>query len=77
MTLSAIAELAAGVVRYGLPMIGALSRTSPLHGAAQAQPPVPHWAVLLAVVPALWVVIGGAVLVIDRLMQRREEDRTR
>jgi hypothetical protein len=40
--------------------------TTPLHGALSGQP-VPHWVVLLVAVPALWLCIGGAVLVIDGL----------
>lgn len=48
-----------------------------LHGPPRAPPPpVPHWAVLLVTVPALWLVIGGAVLVVDRLLQRLEESDT-
>lgn len=41
-----------------------------LHGAgsAGASPPVPHWVVLLAAVPALWLVIAGAVAAVDRLL---------
>lgn len=77
LTLSAVVVLAAAVVRYGLPMIETLLQASPLHGAPQVQSPVPHWAVLLTVVLILWNVIGGAVLVIDRLLQRFEEKRTR
>lgn len=44
---------------------------SPLHAPPQASPtPVPHWIVLLVAVPTLWLVIGGAVLIIDRSLQR-------
>ncbi|NHN49390.1 hypothetical protein G9464_17605 [Halostella sp. JP-L12] len=35
-----------------------------------ATTPAPHWVVLLAVVPLLWVVIGGAVFIADRLLER-------
>ncbi|WP_408960350.1 hypothetical protein [Natrinema sp. 74] len=46
-------------------------QAGPLHGAPPGNPtPVPHWVVLLAVVPALWFVIGGTVLVVDRVLQR-------
>lgn len=31
--------------------------------------PVPHWLVLLAVVPVLWVVIGAGVVIVDRLLR--------
>ena len=45
-----------------------------LHGVPQrSPPPVPHWVVLLVVVPALWLVISAAVLVVDRLLQRLED----
>lgn len=37
----------------------------PLHGAST---PVPHWAVLLVVVPSLWLVIGGGAIAVDRLL---------
>ncbi|WP_225336352.1 hypothetical protein [Halomicrobium urmianum] len=39
-----------------------------LHGAPS--PPVPHWLVLLVVVPALWLLVTGAVLAVDRLLER-------
>ena len=39
-----------------------------LHGVAPSTP-VPHWVVLFAVVPALWLLIGGTVLAVDRLLQ--------
>jgi hypothetical protein len=40
-----------------------------LHGAVLS-PPVPHWLVLLVVVPALWLVVGAAVVGTDRLLHR-------
>lgn len=43
-----------------------------LHGAGQQPPQVPHWMVLLVAVPALWLVVGGAVVGIDRLLDRLE-----
>ena len=39
----------------------------PAHGVSPDQPLVPHWVVLLVVVPTLWLCIGGAVLAVDRL----------
>jgi hypothetical protein len=48
---------------------GGLVRAAPLHGGA-VQTPVPHWAVLLAVVPALWLLIAAAVVAVDRLHRR-------
>ena len=30
--------------------------------------PVPHWVALLTVVPALWLVIGAVVVLLDRLL---------
>ena len=42
----------------------AIASMSALHGA----PPVPHWAVLLTVVPALWLLVGSAVALLDRLL---------
>lgn len=43
----------------------------PLHGGAGAPPtPVPHWAVLLTVVPGLWLLIGGGAVALDRLLGR-------
>lgn len=48
--------------------LGVLSQSPPLHGTVSS-PPVPHWVVLLVVVPALWLFIGGAVLVLDRFLQ--------
>jgi hypothetical protein len=50
-----------------------LSQVAPLHGAGPSMP-VPHWAVLLVVVPALWLLIGGAVLAVDRLLERLENE---
>jgi hypothetical protein len=38
----------------------------PVHGVPSAQP-VPHWLVLLVVVPTLWLCLVGGVLVVDRL----------
>ncbi|AQL44264.1 hypothetical protein BV210_16765 [Halorientalis sp. IM1011] len=35
-------------------------------------PPIPHWVVLLAVVPALLLAVGVAVLLVDRLLVRME-----
>ncbi|ELY66337.1 hypothetical protein C489_13306 [Natrinema versiforme JCM 10478] len=50
---------------------GLLLQRSPLHGPPQAPPtPVPHWVVLLVIVPALWVIIGGIVILIDQILQR-------
>lgn len=46
-----------------LPLLGQLHAAGPTT-------PVPHWVVLLVVVPALGLVISGAVLVIDRLLQK-------
>lgn len=38
---------------------------------AGARPtPVPHWVVLLVGVVGLWVVIGGGVLAVERLLAR-------
>ena len=34
--------------------------------------PIPHWMVLLAVVPSLWVAIGISAVAIDRLLSRLE-----
>lgn len=42
-----------------------------LHGAT-SNPPVPHWLVLLVVVPALWLLVLGAVRAVDRLLRRFE-----
>jgi len=39
-----------------------------LHGSSTAQP-VAGWLVLLVVVPALWLLIGGTVLVVDELFE--------
>ena len=50
--------------------------TTPLHGAPPGQP-VPHWVVLLVAVPALWLCIGGAVLVVKRLFDRIENSPNR
>ena len=41
----------------------------PGHRAA-APAPIPHWLVLFLVVPALWIVIGGLVAALDRLLGR-------
>ena len=40
----------------------------PLHGAVRT--PVPHWVVLLGVVPALWLLAAAAVVAVDRLHRR-------
>jgi len=29
---------------------------------------MPHWAVLLAAVPCLWLAIGGGVVVVERVL---------
>lgn len=42
-----------------------------LHGAASPVP-VPHWVVLLVAVPLLWLLVGGVVLAIDRVLGRLE-----
>ena len=42
-----------------------IASLSVLHGA----PPVPHWVVLLTVVPALWLLIGSVVALLDRLLR--------
>ncbi|MDS0258863.1 hypothetical protein NDI56_05590 [Haloarcula sp. S1CR25-12] len=46
--------------------------TTPVFGAvihsAPASPLVPHWAVLVVAVPLLWLVIGGVVIALDRLL---------
>lgn len=39
-----------------------------LHGAATT--PVPHWAVLLVAVPALWLLVWTGVAVLGRLLDR-------
>ena len=39
----------------------------PLHGWS-ATTPMPHWAVLLAAVPCLWLAIGGGVVVVERVL---------
>lgn len=41
----------------------------PIHAPA-SPPPVPHWVVLLAVVPLFWIVVAGAVLALDRTLDR-------
>ena len=41
----------------------------PLHGWT-ASTPVPHWVALIVAVLGLWLVIGGGVLVVDRLLSR-------
>lgn len=46
-----------------------LAALTPGHGPPSAAP-VPHWAVLLVVVPLCWLCIGLAVLAIDRLLRR-------
>jgi hypothetical protein len=44
-----------------------------LHGRPPVTP-VPHWAVLLVVVPCLWALVGGGVLAVDRLLRRLESE---
>ena len=39
----------------------------PLHGWS-ATTPMPHWVVLLAAVPCLWLAIGGGVVVVERVL---------
>lgn len=56
------------MIEYGPPVVEAASLLVALHSAASV--PVPHWLVLLVVVPGLWCVIGGAVLAVDRLLRR-------
>lgn len=41
----------------------------PLHGRGSSLP-LPHWVVLIAAVLGLWLVIGGGVLLVDRLLDR-------
>ncbi len=53
--------------------VGLLFAVTPVHGPPSAQP-VPHWVVLLAVVPALWLCLGGAVVVVDRLLESIENE---
>ena len=55
---------------------GVMFATIPVHGAPSAQP-VPHWLALLVVVPALWLCIGGAVVVVDWLFDRIENSTKR
>ena len=43
----------------------------PLHEGPVLSP-VPHWIVLLAVVPGLWLLVGASVVAIDRLLSRFE-----
>jgi uncharacterized membrane protein len=47
----------------------ALLRAVPLH-AGVVSTPIPHWVVLLVVVPSLWLLIGASVLAVDRLLRR-------
>lgn len=56
------------MIEHGCLIGEASSLLVPLHSSAA--PPIPHWLLLLVVVPVLWSVIGGTVLVIDRLLQR-------
>ncbi|WP_226013369.1 hypothetical protein [Halomicrobium salinisoli] len=56
------------MIECGRLAVEAASLLGALHGAPA--PPVPHWLLLLVVVPGLWCVVGGAVLAIDRLLQR-------
>lgn len=53
-----------------LSSLGLPGQVGPLHGAVSSTP-VPHWLVLLVVVPALWLLVGGIVFAIDRLLRRR------
>ena len=53
------------IVRYAVDA-GLLVSATPVHGAPSAQP-VPHWLVVLVVVPVLWLCIAGTVLVVDGL----------
>ncbi len=55
--------------RNASPSLLPLSVVGPLHAGAPSIP-IPHWVVLLAAVPALWLVIGAGVLAADRLLQR-------
>ncbi|WP_226023779.1 hypothetical protein [Halomicrobium salinisoli] len=55
------------MIERGRLAVEAASLLGALHGAPA---PVPHWLLLLVVVPGLWCVVGGAVLAIDRLLQR-------
>ena len=54
---------------YSLLLIGTLVSKIPLHVPTQSRP-VPHWVVLLAVVPILWFLIGATVMATDRLLRR-------
>ncbi len=49
--------------------LGGLALLLLLHGAA-SNAPIPHWLVLLVVVPVLWLIALGTVRVVDRLLQR-------
>jgi hypothetical protein len=51
----------------------ALHLLPPVVAHAGATTPVPHWVVLLVGVAGLWVVIGGGVVVMDRLLARFSE----
>jgi hypothetical protein len=50
------------------PLVGPLPGPVLLHGTVPSAP-VPHWVVLLVVVPALWLLVGGTVLAVDRLFE--------
>ncbi|WP_372910917.1 hypothetical protein [Salinigranum sp.] len=50
------------------PFVGLLLRPVLLHGTVPSTP-VPHWVVLLVAVPSLWLLVGGTVLVVDRLLE--------
>ena len=53
-----------------------LLAVTPVHGVPSAQP-IPHWLVLLVAVPALWLCIAGAVLVVDGLFDWIENSTNR
>lgn len=42
-----------------------------LHGGLP--PTVPHWVVLLVVVPVAWLLVGSVVLAVDRVFDHLEE----
>ena len=47
--------------------IGLFFDATPVHGAPPQPLPVPHWVVLLVVVPALWLLISGTILLVEDL----------
>ena len=54
--------------RGSIPMASpAITGLLPLHGWS-ATTPMPHWVVLLAAVPCLWLAIGGGVVVVERVL---------